>query len=112
MEAASQLASPPRQLSLIAGGATVDTAKIGSLTFAALVAELERELPKGADVELRIVARVTAVDITDKYDSYGNVKETVRAHDLRIDQLTIEGVQSDSYELALDDPPAEPDPED
>jgi hypothetical protein len=73
----------PQQLSLIAGGATVDTSTIGSIKWGAETRDLDGQFQKGDDVAVALVARVVKVEFEDKYDAHGNVTETIRRHTLR-----------------------------
>lgn len=105
---ADNVVQMPKQLPLDAGGATVDVSKIGSVTFAANMKDLNIAIKKGSDVEVRFVARCTGVDFEDKYDAHGNVAVTERIHDLRIDEIKIESVNADRFKLA---PAPEPEPD-
>jgi len=101
---AATVTQMPKQLTLEVGGATVDTSTIGSIQWAAEVRNVgQREFDKGDDVELRIVARVVGVDIKDRYDAHGNVAETIRQHELRIDELTVGNVNPAVYNEAPDE---------
>lgn len=82
-----------RQLTLIAGGATVDTAVIGGVSFAAGTKELDAQFKKGDDVRIEVVARVTGVNCVDKYDAHGNIAETIRKHGLRVDEVRSVGLE-------------------
>lgn len=82
-----------RQLTLVAGGATVDTSTIASVKFAKGTREIQSEFKKGDDVIVTFVARVTDVKLGDKYDGHGNIAETVRGHALRIDELRSIGLE-------------------
>lgn len=78
-----------RQLTLIAGGATVDTSVIGGVSFAAGTKDLDAQFKKGDDVRIEVVARVTGVNCVDKYDAHGNIAETIRKHGLRVDEVRV-----------------------
>lgn len=79
------------------GGATIDSAEIKSIKLAAKVGELDRDLKKGDDVELRIVCRVTGGGSDDKYDAHGNVAETVKGFKLRADELEVVSVNQQAF---------------
>lgn len=100
-----------QQLSLDAGGATVDTSVIDGVKFAKGVKDLEEGLTKGSDVHLTIIARVTDVKLTDKYDAHGNVAETLRKHTLRIDGLDVVSVTPEQYKIAAEEDLTIHDPE-
>lgn len=102
-DAAEKVVPLRRQLSLDPGGATVDTAKVGGLTWAAGTKDLDEQLVKGSDVRITLVARVTGVPFEDKYDAHGNISETIRSHDLRIDTIeSIETVRARAYTTAAE----------
>lgn len=101
--AADNVVPMRKQLSLDPGGATVDTAKIGGITWAAGTKDLDEELVKGSDVRVTLVARVTGVPFDDKYDAHGHIAETIRSHDLRIDSIEqIETVSARAYTTAAE----------
>ena len=92
-----------RQLSLDAGGATVDESVIGTFSFAAGMKDLDVEFKKGSDVRFTFVARVTGVDTEDKYDGHGNIARTIRGHDFRVDQVELaELVNPRAYKTAAE----------
>ena len=99
-ERSSMSAALQDQLTLDAGGATVDTSKIGSLKWGAETQDLGDEFQKGSDVELKIFARVTDVRLQDKYDAHGNVSETIRYHVVRADRVEVLGVTPDRAQIA------------
>jgi hypothetical protein len=74
------------QLTLDAGGATVDTSRIGSVKWGAETRDLEGQFRKGDDIAIALVARVVEVKLRDVYDAHGNVKETIREHVIRVDE--------------------------
>jgi hypothetical protein len=88
------------QLSLIAGGATVDTSTIGSIKWGAETRDLEGQFRKGDDVTLTLTARVTDVTFSDKYDAHGNVTETIRKHTLRVDEQSAKVAAAEAYTVA------------
>lgn len=119
MEAATASKPTPirqKQFTLDAGGAIPDTAEIGSVTFAAGTKALADEIKKGSDVAVTLTARVVEVHTADKYDAHGHVSETIRRHDLRIDDIQVDDVVPQAFTLAAaagsDDPEPEPGAED
>lgn len=106
---AQQAAVGLAQLTLEAGGATVDTAVITSVKWGKDTRDLPGEFKKGSDVRITLLCRVTGTPFDDLYDGHGNIKETVRGHKLRVDEVEkVELVARDNFTLAPDDPdPAE-----
>lgn len=99
----------PKQLSLSAGGATVDVSEIAGFGFAAGTKKLDGEFKKGADVEVTLRCRVTAVKLVDQYDSQGNVAVTVREHTLRVDEVaSADLVNAQAYRTPPEQPPEGP----
>lgn len=90
-----------QQLTLDAGGATVDSAEIASVKWAAGTKPLTREFKKGSDIEIRLIARVVEVKVKDVYDAHGNISETIRGHVLRVDDT--KSVKVANEEAYLDD---------
>lgn len=92
-----------RQLSLDAGGATVDSSRIDGVTWAAGTKDLEGEFKKGSDVRMTVIMRTVGIHPVDKYDGHGNIAETIRGHDFRIDTVeSIEVVNPRAYKTAAE----------
>lgn len=77
------------QITLDVGGATADSSEIKGLSWAAGTKELDREFKKGDDVRIVLTGRVVGVPIDDKYDGHGNVRETIRGHKIRVDDVEL-----------------------
>lgn len=111
MEAASNV-SPIRQLSLDAGGRAPDKAIIGAFSWGAHTKDLDFEVPKGSDVKITLTARVTGVPNRDKYDAHGHVTQTIREHELRVDNIeSIEVVNPRAFVTAAEAAAEGDDPE-
>jgi hypothetical protein len=75
------------QLSLNVGGATIDTAKLGSIKFAKAVNEIDTDFNKGDDIIISVRCRILGAHPKDRYDAHGNIVETTKTFDLRADDL-------------------------
>lgn len=107
---AQQAAVGLGQLTLDAGGATVDTSIITSVKWGKDTRDLPGEFKKGSDVRVTLLCRVTGVPVDDLYDGHGNIKETVRGHKLRVDEVEkVELVKRDAFTLAPDESDEGPD---
>lgn len=63
--------------------------------------DLPSEYKKGSDVRITLLCRVTGTPFDDLYDGHGNIKETVRGHKLRVDEVEkVEMVARDAYTVA------------
>lgn len=97
---AQQAAVGLGQLTLEAGGATVDTSRIASVKWGAETRDLDGQFRKGDDVTVTLTARVTNVAFEDKYDAHGNVTETIRKHTLRVDEQTAKVAAAGAFTVA------------
>lgn len=100
MASRAQAAVGLGQLTLEAGGATVDTSTIGSIKWGAETRDLDGQFRKGDDVAIALVARVVNVSFEDKYDAHGNVTETIRKHTLRVDEQSAKVAQAEAFTVA------------
>jgi hypothetical protein len=103
---AAQQAVGLGQLTLDAGGATVDTSRIGSVKWGAETRDLEGQFRKGDDIAIALVARVVEVKLRDVYDAHGNVKETIREHVVRVDEQSAKVAKAEAFTVVADDPDA------